>query len=81
MYILKIFFPGAHISFPGERISRLKLELKNAAEVLASIPLLLQEHDGCERIGVFLDTMRLYDVDCKSDTLPVSPFSNSASAV
>jgi len=73
MGILQLFFSGG-------RKSRNTELFKSAADVLAHIPLLLRERDGCEKIEVFVDTVRLFGVACKDNASPVGPVAHGASA-
>ena len=61
MYTLQVFYDGA--LHHTER-------LNSAAAVLARIPELLQEHQGCEKVVVSLERTRLFAVDCKGNRLP-----------
>jgi len=60
MYTLQVFYDGK--LHHTERLT-------SAAEVLARIPILLQEHDGCEKIVVSLERTRLFAVDCKGNRI------------
>jgi hypothetical protein len=57
VYYLKVFFPGDPVAVQT-------VDVKRAPETLTRIPELLKEHDGCERIVVFLGATRLFAVDC-----------------
>jgi hypothetical protein len=57
VYYLKVFLPG-------DPIAVRTVEVKRASETLTRVPELLKEHDGCERIVVFLGPTRLFAVDC-----------------
>ncbi len=61
MYTLQVFYDGA--LHHTER-------LVGAANVLARIPELLREHDGCEKLVITLAGTRLFAVDCKGERLP-----------
>ncbi len=61
MYSLEVFHDG--------RLHHTE-RLATGAEALARIPILLQEHDGCEKIVVSLNRTRLFSVDCKGNRLP-----------
>ncbi len=63
MYRLQVFYDGAPVPHHTETV-------RSAAEVISRIPVLLQEHEGCERIVVWLDAARLFAVDCKGNRLP-----------
>jgi hypothetical protein len=58
------------VFFAGEKTPRKTLETENAAAVLAAIPNALNDHDGCERLEVFLDYTRLFRVDCQGNYSP-----------
>ncbi len=63
MYQLLVYYPekpGVHATIVAER----------AAEVLDLIPKILAEHDGCERVVVTYDQVRLFAVDCAGNRLP-----------
>jgi hypothetical protein len=61
MYRLEVFYDGKlhHIA-----------PCSTAAEVVAEIPRLLKDHDGCERIVVRYGATALFTVDCKGNTSP-----------
>ena len=61
MYTLQVFYDGRldHIEKWG-----------SATQVLARIPELLREHDGCEKIVVMFGATRLFAVDCEGNRLP-----------
>jgi hypothetical protein len=63
MYALQVFFPKDRVPHNVEHMTA-------AAGILARIPTLLQEHNGCEKIVVFAGETRLFSVDCKGNTLP-----------
>ncbi len=63
MYRLQVFYDGADVPHHTERMSR-------AADVISRIPVLLEQHKGCERIVVWMDATRLFAVDCEGATLP-----------
>ncbi len=60
MYELQVFYEGK-LHHTERRTG--------AADVLARIPVLLQEHEGCEKVVVMFDRMRLFAVDCKGNRL------------
>jgi hypothetical protein len=60
LYTLDIFYDGK-LHHTERRM--------NAAEVLARIPDLLSEHEGCEKIVVSLERTRLFAVDCKGNRI------------
>jgi hypothetical protein len=62
MYTLQVFY-GPQTT-PRETI-----RVQRAADVLTRIPDLLQQHDGCERVVVFVDGVQLFAVDCKGNRL------------
>ena len=61
MYTLQVFYDGS--LHHTERLAR-------AASVLARIPELLRDHDGCEKVVISLAGTRLFAVDCKGNRLP-----------
>ena len=61
MYRLLVFHPG------DERPSK-TLRMPLASDILESIPRLLKEHEGCERIEIYLGVSRLFSVDCDGNT-------------
>lgn len=63
MYTLRVITPGSETPAHIERLAA-------AGEVLASIPRLLDQHPGCERVEVYLGDARLFCVDCEGRTLP-----------
>jgi hypothetical protein len=62
VYLLEVFFPNDKIARHFERV-------QSAQDVLARIPALLREHDGCEKVVVNFGGRRLFSVDCKGNTL------------
>ena len=62
MYHLRVYKPG-------ETIASAHLTVEVAADVLTSIPRLLAEHDGCERVEVLIGTTHLFSVDCSGNRL------------
>lgn len=63
LYALNVFFPGSDAPAHVERIL-------SATEVLARISALLALHDGCERIVVSKENIRLFTVDCHGNSTP-----------
>ena len=63
MYVLHVFYSKSGSPNHIEHVA-------NAADALARIAALLQEHAGCERIVVMHGVTRLFAVDCKGNTLP-----------
>jgi len=63
MYALEVYFPKDRVPSHVEHMTA-------AAGLLARIPILLREHDGCEKIVVVAGETRLFAVDCKGNTLP-----------
>ncbi len=63
MYELTVFCPD--VERPTEKRS-----FENAADALAAIPKLMEDHPGCERVEVYLNTTRLFTVDCEGNTIP-----------
>ena len=63
MYQLLVYFPGSDVV-------RATIEVERSADVLARIPKLLAEHEGCEHIVVMFKDMRLFAVDCTGNRLP-----------
>ncbi len=61
MYTVQVFYDG--------RLHHTE-RLASAADVLARIPGLLEEHNGCEKVVVSLERTRLFAVDCKGNRLP-----------
>jgi len=62
VYTLQVFYPGDSTVRQTVRVDR-------AADVLTIIPELLEQHDGCERIVVLLDAVRLFAVDCQGNRI------------
>ncbi len=60
MYTLQVFYDG--------KLDHIEV-LSSAANVLARIPELLQEHVGCEKIVVMFGDARLFAVDCEGNQL------------
>lgn len=58
MYKLLLFYPG------DQRPAK-TLHMESAPDILDTIPALLKEHPGRERIEVFLGLSRLFTVDCQ----------------
>lgn len=46
------------------------LTAETGAEALALVQAALAEHDGCERVVVMLDDVRLFSVDCDGNRHP-----------
>ncbi len=61
MYTLQVFYDG--------KLDHIEM-LARAADVLTRIPVLLQEHVGCEKIVVLFGAVRLFAVDCEGNRLP-----------
>jgi hypothetical protein len=57
------------VRYPKQRSPAQTRWVESAADVLTVIPELLKEHQGCERIIVWLDTARLFAVDCNGHRL------------
>lgn len=62
MYELQVFHAGS--DFPTERVW-----VSQAAEVLESIPKVLQRHSGCERVVVSKGALKLFSVDCAGNRI------------
>jgi hypothetical protein len=62
VYLLEVFFPNDKSARHFER-------MQSAQEVLARIPELLREHEGCEKVVVNFGGRRLFSVDCEGNTL------------
>jgi len=58
------------VYWPGEAAARTTRTAQRAAEVMDLIPLLLAEHDGCERIVVNSGGARLFSIDCQGARQP-----------
>ena len=56
-YALKVFYPD-------EQKAREIVTLDRAGDVVAVIPQMLDRHDGCYRIRVYLNEAQLFAVDC-----------------
>ena len=63
MYRLEVYFAG-------DRYPRHVERTQSAPEAMARISRLIDEHDGCERIVVYLGAMRLFSVDSKGNAVP-----------
>lgn len=63
MYQLQVYHPRK--AQPIETLT-----FAAASEVIDAIPTLLREHDGCERIIVSADGVRLFSVDCHGNSTP-----------
>jgi len=61
MYNLLVFC-GASVK-PVARV-----EIESAANVLAAIPQIMKDHEGCERVEVHHGGRRLFSVDCDGNT-------------
>lgn len=61
MYSLVVYASGEHAPLATVRVN-------GAAEALDTIPRLLAEHHGCERIAVMLHSTLLFSVDCAGNT-------------
>lgn len=62
MYQLRVFHPDRPVAAETLRIV-------SAADVLRTLPRLLEEHAGCERIEVWGADVRLFSVDCDGNRL------------
>ncbi len=60
MYTLQVFYDGA---------LRHTERLTGGANVLARIPELLRAHEGCEKIVIAMEGVRLFAVDCEGRRL------------
>ena len=58
------------VYFPGSSVVRATIDVSKSTEVLALIPKLLAEHEGCEHIVVKFNDSRLFAVDCNGNRLP-----------
>jgi hypothetical protein len=56
------------VHFPNEAVPRRVEVNRSAAGAMARIPELLREHDGCEKVVVYVGMTRLFSVDCKGNT-------------
>ena len=63
MYELRVYFPE-------DASHRAVFYIERAVDVLTRIPDLLAEHEGCERVEVRSNGMKLFAVDCAGNTLP-----------
>lgn len=63
MYALEVYFPN-------EDSPRHVESTTSASEVLARVSTLMAEHDGCEKVVVYLGSTRLFSADCKGNTSP-----------
>ena len=62
VYTLQVFYKG-------DARAQEVLQVARAADVLNSIPELLQKHSGCERISVLLGASQLFAVDCRGERI------------
>lgn len=65
MYHLLIYYPGDPAHRPSQRI-----EARDPKAIVDTIPKVLAEHDGCERVVVMMGVTRLFSVDCAGNRLP-----------
>ncbi len=57
------------IYFPDSETARATIQVDKARDVLALIPKLLAEHEGCEHIVVLFNQTRLFAVDCHGNRI------------
>lgn len=62
MYRLQVFYEGA--PRPRETV-----ELDRAGAVLTEIPKILEKHRECARVEVWINSTRLFAVDCAGNRL------------
>ncbi len=58
------------VYFPGSEGARARINIDRGSDVVAMIPKLLAEHEGCEHIVVMLNDVRLFAIDCAGNRLP-----------
>ena len=56
------------VYFADDAVAHATVPIARASDVLARIPELLAEHDGCEHVVVYFNDIRLFAVDCAGNT-------------
>lgn len=62
MYRLEVFHSGSARPAHRELVHR-------ASDAMERISALLREHEGCQKVVVFLDETRLFAVDCEGNQI------------